>query len=162
MARRHPTLIPLSHDHREALGLAFRLHHPAPPGPVTLMTPASTAASRAAETLAFHDDRLRPHFDTEETVLFPALRTAHPPAGAVPGLLDRLLEEHREMTRLRDEVATAGGDALEDVLRRFADLLETHVRTEERELFARFPGPLSEAAACALGARIRALRTDRR
>jgi hypothetical protein len=162
MARRHPTLIPLSHDHREALGLAFRLHHPAPPGPVTLMTPASTAASRAAETLAFHDDRLRPHFDTEETVLFPALRTAHPPAGAVSGLLDRLLEEHREMTRLRDEVAPAGGDALEDVLRRFADLLETHVRTEERELFARFPGPLSEAAACALGARIRALRTDRR
>ncbi len=25
---RHPILVPLSHDHREALGLAFFLHNP--------------------------------------------------------------------------------------------------------------------------------------
>ena len=43
--RRHASLVPLSHDHRDALGLAFRLRHPAPPGPVTPMTPAGTGGT---------------------------------------------------------------------------------------------------------------------
>jgi hemerythrin-like domain-containing protein len=125
------------------------------------MTPASTPATRAAETVAFHDDHLLAHFDVEEHVLFPVLRAAAAHDGTAR-LLDRLQEEHREMTRLRATVATAAGASLEDVLRRFADLLETHVRAEERELFAGFPGPLPEAEVSALGERIRARRAGRR
>jgi hypothetical protein len=73
---RHPSLVPLSHDHREALGLAFFLQHPAPPGRPTPMTPESTPASRRARALAFHDERLRPHLAAEEEALFPALGRA--------------------------------------------------------------------------------------
>ena len=76
MATRHPSLVPLSHDHRDALMLAFRLQHPSPPGPVTALTPASTPLSRAADTIAFYDAELRPHFRDEEELLFPLVATA--------------------------------------------------------------------------------------
>lgn len=141
MARRHEALIPLSHDHRDALALAFRLHHPAPPGPVTPTTPASTPESRRAETLAFFEQRLAPHFAFEEEVLFPALRSSYGEADRETMLVERLCDEHRRLERLRAEIAVAEpGVALDAALRGFADLLEAHVRAEERQLFAAFPG----------------------
>lgn len=152
--RRHPSLVPLSHDHRDALGLAFRLHHPAPPGPITAMTPASTPRSRADDTLAFFARHLEPHFRAEEEVLFPVLR-ADPAAAA---LCDRLVAEHRRLEALRDAVAAARDDeaALGPALATFADLLESHVRLEERELFEGFPGTVGREAAEQLGSAIRA------
>jgi len=144
MPRRHPALVPLSHDHRRALALAFRLHNPAPPGPITPMTPVSTPGSRRFETLEAWDRELRLHFAIEEEDLFPAVRAAADDA-ATRALVDRLVADHRRLADLRDAVETAGPDALDDALRAFADLLETHVRAEERELFAAFPGPLPSA-----------------
>jgi hemerythrin superfamily protein len=152
--RRHPSLIPLSHDHREALGLAFRLHHPSPPGPVTAMTPASTPESRCAETLAFFTRHLVPHFRAEEDVLFPFLRT-HLPAGVA--LLDALVADHRRFQALRDAVAAARDDAARaPALTAFADLLEAHVRCEERELFEAFPDGVPQDETQRLGDAIRA------
>lgn len=134
--RRHPSLIPLSHEHHEALQLAFRLHHPAPPGRVTAMTPASTPESRAADTLAFFAHHLTRHFRAEEEVLFPFLR-AHAAGDPARGaLLEELTADHRLLEALRDQVAAAAGEAaLAPALAAFADLLEAHVRREERELF---------------------------
>jgi Hemerythrin HHE cation binding domain len=150
--RRHPSLIPLSHQHRDALALAFRLHHPAPPGPVTAMTPASTPQSRAADALAFFARDLVAHFRAEEDVLFPFLRTRH----VQPELLDVLVAEHRGLEALRDGVAGAADDAaLAPALTAFADLLEAHVRREERELFEHFPAGITPADADALAAGIR-------
>jgi hemerythrin-like domain-containing protein len=147
MARRHAALVPLSHDHQRALSLAFRLHHPAPPGPVTPTTPASTPASRRAETLAFFRDHLLRHFAIEEDVLFPVLRSAYGPGTQECGVIDALCAEHRRMTEVRDAIAEAAAeDELCRALTQFADLLELHVRREERELFARFPGALGPDA----------------
>ena len=73
---RHPILVPLSHDHREALGLTFFLHHPAPPGRVTAMTPTSTPERRRARLLAFYDTYLVSHFRAEEEALFPTSNLA--------------------------------------------------------------------------------------
>lgn len=154
MARRHDALIPLSHDHRAALALAFRLHHPAPPGPVTPTTPASTPASRRAETLGFFAQSLRPHFAIEEEVLFPAVRAAHGAPAADLRLVDELEADHRLLEKSHRALETAHGAALEAELLRFADLLEAHVRREERELFSRFPGPLPEREVAALHAEI--------
>jgi hemerythrin-like domain-containing protein len=150
--RRHPSLIPLSHQHRDALALAFRLHHPAPPGPVTAMTPASTPQSRAADVLAFFARDLAAHFRAEEEVLFPFLRARQDRRE----LLNLLVTEHRELEALRDRVAGAADDAaLAPALTAFADLLEAHVRREERELFEHFPEPIAAADAEALAAGIR-------
>jgi hypothetical protein len=157
MPRRHPALVPLSHDHRRALGLAFRLRNPAPPGPITPMTPPSTPASRRLETLEAWDGELRLHFAIEEEDLFPAIRAA---AGdtATRALVDRLVAEHRRLGALRDAVAAADAAELDAALRAFAELLEAHVRLEERELFAGFPGPLGAAEVERLGRTIHARR----
>jgi Hemerythrin HHE cation binding domain len=150
---RHPSLVPLSHDHRDALALAFFLHHPAPPGRVSAMTPTSTPSSRRTRMLAFFEDNLQAHLATEEEVLFPALSTDRP-------LIDALVADHRRLEALRDGVRAAVGDvAVDAALTAFADLLERHVRSEERDLFAHFPGAMDAGAAAALGVAIRARRT---
>jgi iron-sulfur cluster repair protein YtfE (RIC family) len=152
---RHPSLVPLSHDHREALGLAFFLHNPAPPGRVTSMTPASTAETRRDRMLAFFADHLRTHFRAEEEALFPAL-PAH------RDLVAALIVEHRRLETLRDAVETAATDAsLEPALVAFADLLEAHVRREERELFAGFPDGMSEDRARRIGDAVAAVLATR-
>lgn len=154
--RRLQSLIPLSHQHRDALMVAFRLHHPAPPAPVTPMTPASTPQSRAADALAFFGDHLVGHFRAEEQVLFPLLRARL--AGDPPrlALIDRLIAEHRRLEALRDGVAAAGDDTIGAALGAFADLLESHVRAEERELFETVPDVLQPGDAEGLEAAIRA------
>ncbi len=151
---RHPSLVPLSHDHREALGLAFFLHNPAPPGRVTAMTPASTPASRRARLLNFYDQHLRTHFRAEEEVLFPAL-----PART---LIRTLVAEHRRFETLRDAIAAAADNAAIDAsLVAFADLLEAHVRREERELFAFFPDGLADADVARIAEGVRAILATR-
>lgn len=162
--RRHPSIIPLSHDHREALGLAFRLHHPAPPGRVTAMTPASTPESRAQEAVEFFDRHLRPHFRAEEEHLFPFLVEVLGDAPAARDVVDRLCMEHRLFATLRDrleEILRDGGDP-GPTLTQLADVMEAHVRTEERQLFAKFPEGLPEARVTRLAESIQtALRRDR-
>lgn len=154
--RRHPCLIPLSHEHHEALQLAFRLHHPAPPGPITAITPASTPESRAADTLAFFGRSLAAHFRAEEELLFPVLRAHAGDDPARPALLDALIADHRRLETLRDRVAAATGEAaLAPALTAFADLLETHVRREERELFEHVGDALQAAGAEELARAIR-------
>jgi len=151
MPRRHDALVPLSHDHQKALALAFWLHHPAPPGPVTPTTPASTPASRREETLSFFRDHLQPHFAIEEEVLFPALCASYPAGTPERALVNTLLAEHGRMIELCDAIAAASAnDDIARALKEFADLLEGHVRREERELFAKFPGPLEPAVIDAL------------
>lgn len=139
--RRHPSIIPLSHDHREALGLVFRLHNPAPPGRVTSMTPASTPESRARETVEFFDRHLRAHFRVEEEHLFPFLAEALGEAHDADELIPRLRDEHRSFAALRDRleaILEEGGDP-GPTLTEFADAMEAHIRVEERQLFANFP-----------------------
>jgi hypothetical protein len=160
MARRHDALLPLSHDHREALALAFRLQHPAPPGPVTPTTPASTPDARAAGTVRFFREHLVRHFAIEEQVLFPALRAVNAPGTAEHTLIVELVAEHRKLEDLRRTIEKASGsDRLPAALTAFADLLEHHVRREERGLFAHFPGALSRAVVIALQAEIHSRRS---
>jgi hemerythrin-like domain-containing protein len=156
--RRHPSLIPLWQQHRDALMLAFRLRHPAPPAPVTPMTPASTPQSRAAETLAFYDRHLHGHFRAEEDELFPFLRRRLSADAARAALFEELVAEHRRLAALRDAIAGADGEpALGAALETFAELLETHVRREERELFENFPDAVGAEEAETLAAAIRSL-----
>lgn len=152
MARRHPSLLALSRDHHDALALAFRLHHPSPPGPATAVTPPSTPRERAVAVLDFFRAHLDGHFAAEEDVLFPAIVAHLAPDAPERALLAALIADHRAMEAQRDAIARAldacsrhgdpdaGGDGtrLDAPLQALADTLERHVRREERELFARF------------------------
>ncbi len=68
----------------------------------------------------------------------------------------------RRLAELRDAVAAArGDDAIHAALTAFADLLEAHVRREERELFAFFPEAIGEVETRRIGDAIRAVLATR-
>lgn len=123
---------------------------------MTPMTPASTPASRAAETATFWERHLVGHFAVEEDLLFPFLR-AH--AAEVAPLCDALVDEHRRLAADKDAVAAAvaaGGPALDAALLAFGERLEGHVRREERDLFEHFPDTVAPETAQQLADAIRA------
>lgn len=120
MARRHHTLIPLSREHHDGLLLAWRLRT----GDLSSREPSLKARHAAA----FFESRLVAHFDAEERVLFPAVRGA---LGENASLLDELIAEHRTMAT---QASKLRGGATNQVAP-FCDLLERHIRTEERRLF---------------------------
>ena len=125
--KRHPALIPLSHDHHAELVQARRLR---------LVSGSDVAEARVAAAtqyaLAFFTETAS-HFDVEETQLFPLLVRS---GGSSP-LLEQVLTEHEELRgmawALQEEAAA--GDVSGETMARLADLLDASVRREERELF---------------------------
>jgi hemerythrin-like domain-containing protein len=133
--RRHPSLLSLSHDHHHGLALALRCRKQA----LGQLKPTGTQGlrERSQELKIFFVRSLAPHFTAEEDVLFPFVRSAIPEAAP---LIEELLAEHERLRgwlgRLEEEKHPA------KILFEAADLLERHIRREERELF-----PLFEARA---------------
>ena len=128
---RHPSLIPLSHDHHHGLALALRCRKQA----LGRIKPLGIQGlkERAAEVREFFRQNLKRHFKAEEEVLFPFLR------GVVPqshSLIDELLREHEQIRRWVRELEAEKN--LAKLIFDVGDLLERHIRREERELFLLF------------------------
>ncbi len=128
---RHSNLIPLSHDHHEALLIALRLKKGGPASGHDRLWPADLDG-QVRSLLLFYERELLPHFRLEEEILFPV-------AAALPELKEMvksLLTQHQKM---RDAIAGVTHIEDETHLRKeladFGMLLEFHIRTEERELF---------------------------
>lgn len=130
--KRDPSLIPLSHDHHEGLIFAFRIRHGH--GPSGEVWEARTAADQARETAAFFREHLAPHFRAEEQAIFPVLEPYLKPGERV---VAELREEHAQLRALVEALEQGTGD-LAGTLRAFGELLERHIRKEERDLFALF------------------------
>lgn len=134
---RNPSLILLSHDHHHGLALALRCRKQA----LGQMKPigAEGLRERAREFSDFYSNNLTPHFEAEEKGLFPVIRSVAPESCA---LIEELLREHEQMRRwvpgLKQEVDLA------KVIHDLGDLLERHIRREERELFPIFEREVSE------------------
>jgi quercetin dioxygenase-like cupin family protein/hemerythrin-like domain-containing protein len=122
--KRHPALVPLSHDHHHALVEARRLRR-------AVDTPESAAAATAF--LRFFADETVRHFREEEELLYPSVLEFE----EARELLVQALLEHQRLhaltARLR-QIVTTGGQ-VDDVMRELGELLEAHVRLEERRLF---------------------------
>lgn len=133
MAKRHPALISLSHDHHHTLALALRLRQ----GDKALLNDGwvHDRQEQAARVLAFFAGELRPHFAAEEEALFPVLER-HGPASQ--SLIPGLVRDHREIERLVGLLPDASDGALDELLVELGTILEKHIRTEERELFPIF------------------------
>jgi len=145
---RHPSLIPLSHDHHHGLALALRCRKQA----LGQLKPMGAKGSkeRAVEVREFFTNHLVVHFRAEEEALFPKLRELVPESAAI---VDQLVREHRQ---LRDGVAQLDTDAgLGKLVFDFGDLLERHIRKEERELFPLFEQHVGETVAEAVGDEIK-------
>lgn len=122
--KRHPSLVPLSHDHHHGLVQARRLRKAAAePGP-----------GEAARTFLrfFRAETLR-HFREEEELLLP--RAADAEEAREP--IVRTLLEHQRIHALVARLTweTEAGEPSAETMRALAELLEGHIRFEERELF---------------------------
>jgi quercetin dioxygenase-like cupin family protein len=116
--KRNPALIPLSHNHHQALAAARRLRLAAERG--------DASAEAAAFSRFFAEESVR-HFRDEEERLFPLV--AH--SEEAQPLIVRALLEHQQLHALAQQVASGESASTRDL----AELLEAHVRFEERELF---------------------------
>jgi hypothetical protein len=122
--KRHRTLVPLSHDHHHALVEARRLRCAAE-GPGSSTAALAFLRFFASETVC--------HFRAEEELLFPTVVDF--PEAREP-IIQALLEHQRiraRATLLRDRLD--GRRALAGIMRELGELLEAHVRHEERRLF---------------------------
>ena len=122
--KRHPALVPLSHDHHHALVEARRLRRAAG-------TPESAAAAGAF--LRFLAEETVPHFRDEEELLFPRVLDFE----EARELLVKALLEHQRLHALtaRLQQSVSAGGEIEDLMRELGELFEAHVRLEERRLF---------------------------
>ena len=137
---RHPALIPLSHDHHHGLALALRCRKQA----LGQLKPMGLKGlkERAQELRDFFANNLVRHFRAEEEALFPKLRQLVPESAA---LLDQLARDHRQ---IRDAISQLDGEiALGKLVFDLGDLLERHIRKEERELFPLFEQHIGETGA---------------
>jgi hemerythrin-like domain-containing protein len=118
--RRHPELRDISREHHGALKMARDARHAAESGQM------GEIQRQAERIVAAFAAQLEPHFRAEEQGMLPLLSR-----GGRHDLVRRTLAEHGEIRAL------AAGLKWPDArtLRRFADLMEVHVRFEERELF---------------------------
>lgn len=139
--RRSRELKPLSSEHHLALLVAFQLkkglagHAESAGAPKDLPGLLGLAKGLEAQTL-------RSHARAEEDVLGRHL---------TPGDMARLRAEHAELRRLIDAAAGARQGDLRAYLGSFAELLERHIRWEERELFPYAEGHVDEATLASIG-----------
>jgi len=133
--KRHPALHPLSHDHHQGLILAQQLKKDAP----QYKGMPSTLEGKKEYTLTFYKTELKKHFEDEEKILFPFVKSKNED---VDKLIEEIISEHRNMESLIKELHET--DQLENVLDELGWLLEKHIRKEERELFVEIEKVLSE------------------
>jgi hemerythrin-like domain-containing protein len=126
-SRRHESLIPLSREHHYALMLCLRIHRGLP----LCIDDEAWVRAMALQASQFFATDLEAHIKAEEEALFPAMRGF----SGVAELLKALLSEHRELERLAGRLSEPEVAGLAVALGEFADLLERHIRKEERELF---------------------------
>jgi hemerythrin-like domain-containing protein len=126
--KRHPAPIPLSRDHHNGLVQAVRLRRAAADGD------ASARLAAAREFGEFFRNEERVHLRDEEEELFPLL-LRHVPSQPAP--LREARAQHIELEGFarKLEIAAAAGIADREALEAAGELLDAHIRVEERQLF---------------------------
>lgn len=113
--KRHEALVQLSRDHHFGLLLCWKLKE----GLKREISP-----ERMSKYIQlFYTENLKPHFAEEEDTLFPILGNDHP-------LISEAISQHRTFEKMISE----GFDSPEKI-QTFRDLLDLHIRTEERKIF---------------------------
>lgn len=143
--RRDRSLIPLSHQHQHGLALCVLIDRGLKKDPSRENV---DKLSKMAADMARIE--LLSHFQVEEQVLFPAVR----PLIENTALIDELISQHREMEQMIEQLANQSGAARKRTLLRFGDLLNRHIRSEERRLFQQIQATVGEFRLAQLGREI--------
>lgn len=137
--KRHPALVPLSHDHHQVLVIAQRLRR-------------ATAESTPSLTVVFlgaWESEQKHHFRHEEELLLPAYAAHGDPAH--PAVM-RMLQDH--MLIRRDAYRLSQEPSLE-LLHGLGQRLSDHVHLEERQVFPLIEATIPEPELQALGDQLR-------
>jgi hemerythrin-like domain-containing protein len=126
--KRHPALVPLSHDHHHGLVQARSLRRAAE------RSDREHQLQAAAEFVTFFAGEGAGHFREEEELLLPLLADRPDPAGE---LLAEIAAQHATIRALARELRRSirQGSVEAGQLHRLGELLERHIRLEERSLF---------------------------
>lgn len=124
--QRHPSLIPLSHEHKRLLFACRYLKKDAAP---YKGFPLDTNA-RFKYIVSVFQEVMVGHIQKEE-YLFELCKGHHP---AIDALIQELLLEHQQISRMYSALSEPG-TLLDDTMDSLARSLETHIRKEERILF---------------------------
>jgi hemerythrin-like domain-containing protein len=135
--KRSDALAPLSRDHHVALEVALRLRR----------ANADDVGLATARFADYWQRAGRRHFEIEEELLLPAL-----PAGGQrwDDAVARVLAEHADIRARAERLAATDVEPA----RALGELLQAHVRFEERTLFALLERGLPQVALAALGAAV--------
>ena len=142
--KRDQALVPLSHDHHHALVIAMLLRRASD----------ENAAGTSHAFLDFWKSDCSDHFRVEEEELYPVFAAGQ---GADNPLLLQALDDHAQIRAIAASLE-AGDQAGGEELNRLGEILATHVRLEEREIFPLVEQALPADELAALGERIGAQR----
>jgi hemerythrin-like domain-containing protein len=146
--KRHKSLFPLSHEHQHGLALALKLKYPKRQLSSSNEAEISELKSELADK---YENILRKHFRKEERYLVPGFEDNN--------LMKQMLGEHIKLEGLYNKiVSNSEGWKLEqqrDKLNLFGELLDLHIRFEERELFPMIEKSLSEEQLEELGKKLK-------
>src|SRR4029077_5277084 len=128
---RYKNLVPMSRKHQHALALCVRIDR------ATLSTARELDAWQA-EIQQHFEQEIQYHFAAEEAGIFPAARRFP----ELRSLVEELVADHAQ---LRNYFTSAMNRTLDrEALRQFAELLSTHIRKEERQLFEKMQERLTQ------------------
>jgi hemerythrin-like domain-containing protein len=136
MARRHDSLVPLSHDHHHTLAQARRLERAAS------MDDESDRRRATDDFINFYLGTLLRHFHEEEELFFAPLIDDEDAQELVIRALTEHLRIHACVRRLKRDLVD--GKVEPNQLIELSKLLTAHVRFEERDLLPLVEDLLSE------------------
>ncbi len=136
--KRHAGIIPLSRDHHFGLLCCWKIRQGIRKG---------VATERIKSYIEyFWSAHLKKHFSEEESLLLAGRHNDE--------LCSRAVREHHQ---LQEEIAVLKDDSSEERLLCFADLLDDHIRFEERILFPHLEKTLPEETLATIGKELEAL-----
>jgi hemerythrin-like domain-containing protein len=139
--KRSPELAPLSRDHHQALEVALRLRR----------ADESTVAEAEAHFSEFWHQAGQRHFEIEERLLLPAISRDDAEWADAAGRVER---EHEQIRAAASELLQSPTPGATERAHSLGELLNGHVRFEERELFPMLEERLPAAELKSLGAAI--------
>jgi hemerythrin-like domain-containing protein len=144
---RDKSLIPLSHQHQQALALCVRIDRAQP-------IPEADLQAWQAEIERHFEQEIKIHFSAEECALFPSARQ-------FPELLPLIEELIADHAALRESFSQAKACRMSaEGLPAFARELSAHIRKEERQLFERLQQLMTAQDLAVLGVQLEAALKD--
>jgi hemerythrin-like domain-containing protein len=124
--KRHKTLVGLSQDHQKGLLLAQVIKKGSP----EFKTLPNNIKDQVKYTKEIWETDLKFHFENEENILFPKIKGRD---YEIDLLIKEVLEDHRLIKGLIKKLDDDEGN--ESTLHKLGQLLNDHIRKEERVLF---------------------------